>query len=200
MKLLLKKFSLVVLLSMPALSINAAAGGNNTVLTQAAVTTCTASNSKCNASIGGKNVLNAVGDVMKIQFTQAEVKDLGIITEEKTLTLDLPRKKDEKKFYSFTPTSGESQDMKINVAFVNMPLLAGTRLGSMFAGKNLIVVYRQFANEKSTQWVEIGEISSQEEMAFVNFTLMPDGVAKADNPMNPGEKVLFNVGKMDLKA
>ena len=138
MKLLLQRVLSVAFLLVPALSLNAAAGQNNSVITQAAVATCTAAKSTCSAEISGKNVLNAVGDVMKIEFTESEVKDLGTISEEKTLEkLELPIKPGEKKFYSFTPTSGESAGQKIDIAFVNMVLNPGTRLRRKFSGQTL---------------------------------------------------------------
>ncbi|MBA3751229.1 hypothetical protein H0X06_00290 [Candidatus Dependentiae bacterium] len=170
----------------------ASAGGDigSEISPKTAVATCTQRNSKCAATV------NAIGDVVTLDVKTLPAKDLGTITDEKKVTLELPKGKNERKLYSLTPTSGESKYTKIFVLFDNKEQPTGTRLN----GQTVIMAYRQFEKEKSNQWVEVGRISSNVPLESAEVTLMPDGVAKVANPMKPTESILFNVGKKDFKS
>ncbi|MBA3751228.1 hypothetical protein H0X06_00285 [Candidatus Dependentiae bacterium] len=192
MKHLSVKFFSLMLLSTAFVSVKGAAtaGGNikSEISPKTAVATCTQRDSKCAATV------NAIGDVVTLDVSSMQAKDLGIIQDENKVTLELPKEKNEKKLYSLTPTTGESKDKKIFVLFDNKEQPTGTRLH----GQTVIMAYRQFEGEKSNQWVEVGRISSNVALDTAEVTLMPDGVAKVANPMKPAESILFNVGKKDF--
>jgi hypothetical protein len=154
------------------------------------VATCTQKDSKCAVTI------NAVGDVVKLDVKTATATDLGTISAETKKTINLPKEGGSNTLYSLTPTEGESKGKKIYVVFENKVQPKGSRL----FGQTVIMAYRQFEGEKSNQWVEVGRITSNVPLESADVTLMPDGVAKVANPMNPEETIIFNVGKKDFKA
>ncbi len=190
MKLLLSKLFSVMLLSAAGMSLYAAAGRDIKTDTKIGASTCTQKDSKCAVTI------NAVGDVVTLDVKTTAAKDLGTINDETKVTLDLPKEAGSTKLYSLTPTTGESKDTKIYIAFVNRVQPKGSRL----FGQTVIMAYRQFEGEKSNQWVEVGRISSNVPLESAEVTLMADGVAKAADPMNPSETIIFNVGKKNFKA
>ena len=172
-----------------AFSINAAGRDVNTKI-NTAVATCTQRGSTCTAKA------NAVGDVVEFDVNTATAKDLGTIKDETKVDIDLPKNVGEKLLYSLTPTTGESKDTQVYLLFVNKEQPAGTRL----AGKSVVIVYRQFAGEKTNKWVEVGIVSNDKPLSLAEATLMPDGVAKVPNPKNPTEPVIFNLGKKNFNA
>ncbi|MBA3751227.1 hypothetical protein H0X06_00280 [Candidatus Dependentiae bacterium] len=188
----MKRFSTnffsLMLLSTAFLAVHATEGKNIKnidVRDKAQVSTCTQGGPKCKVTV------NAIGDVITLDVSSMQAQDLGTIQDEKKVTLELPKGKNERKLYSLTPTTGESKGTKVFVLFDNKEQPTGTRLH----GQTVIMAYRQFEGEKSNQWVEVGRISSKVALESAEVTLMPDGVAKVANPKNPTEIILFNVGK-----
>jgi hypothetical protein len=192
MKVLVSRFFSVALLSAAALSLHATAGRDirTDVSPKTGVATCTQKDSKCAVTI------NAVGDVVKLDVKTASATDLGTISAETKKTIALPKEGGSNTLYALTPTAGESKGKKIYVVFENKVQPKGSRL----FGQTVIMAYRQFEGEKSNQWVEVGRITSNVPLESADVTLMPDGVAKVANPMNPEETIIFNVGKKDFKA
>ncbi len=190
MKFLVTSFFQLMIALGTAVGLYAAAGRDIVTAPKTGVSTCTQKGSKCEVTI------NAVGDVVTLDVKTATAKDLGTISDEAKVTVELPKEGGTTKLYSLTPTAGESKDTKIYVLFKNNVQPKGSRL----FGQTVIMAYRQFEGEKSNQWVEVGRITSNVPLESAELTLTADGVAKAPNPSNPSETLIFNVGKKNFNV
>ena len=155
-----------------------------------AVANCGAETIKCEA------VVNAIGDQVEIDVSKYSVIDLGTITTEKTVDILLPKSVGMQTVYSLTPTTGESKGAKIFIVFDNLKQRPGTRL----FGKTLVKIYRRFATEPKTSWIEVGSIVvNQKELPkpTTQVTLKPDGTATWIDPVTK-EPTVFLVSKKNL--
>ncbi len=158
-----------------------------------AVVSCGAETVECTA------VVNAIGDPIEIDVSKYKVDDLGTITQEKQekkVTVTLPVEPGSQTVYSLTPSIGESKDKKIFIVFDNIKHRPGTRL----FGKTQVKIYRRFADEKATQWIEAGKIEVHEKQLpypETPITVKPDGTAVWVNPKT-NEPTVFQIGKKDL--
>ncbi len=119
--------------------------------------------------------MNAVGDRLKWDTTDATKQDLGEIKEKSTALISFPMK-NSKIIYSFTLTAGPLEDMNIEALFVTLDLnnlqadLHGNVTNEAMTGmKNfpgsdvMIKVYRRLEGEQL--WTEMG----------ASFGVMPTG-------------------------
>lgn len=164
---------------------------------QLGVTTCTGGGSNCSVTI------NAMGDTIELDVTKLPVKELGTISQDKVIKLALPQEENERVVYSYIPSEGELSGKKIYLTLENRPQAPGTRL----AGKTVIKLYRQIEGDKVTQWIDVGEITSQAKEGLpVNelpFMFKAGGNIETENPSKKApdgsfEKVTFVLGKRNV--
>ncbi len=153
-------------------------------------------NSQCEQTV----VLNAIGETMTLTIPSNQITSLGLITQEKKVTLTLPKEPGTQTAYSFTPTTGESKGQLVTIAFDNKRQRPGTRL----AGKTLMRIYRRFASDPAGTWVEIGKMTYagllHKELAGdfkADITLKTDGTGVYMDPVK-NKPVLFLAGTKDL--
>jgi hypothetical protein len=160
--------------------------GQTTIDIKAKVAVATCLRGNCPVTI------NAVGDKVHIDLSKYKITDLGTLTAEKEVTLDLPTVPGEMKIYSFTPSEGDLAGTKVHVAFDNQQARAGSR----FSGLNIVKVHRHAEGEK--EWTEAGSFSGKDQPSTWVFTAYPNGDFKTFSPEGKKE-VTFELGAGELK-
>lgn len=152
------------------------------------VTTCVGAQASCGTTI------NAVGENVTIDVSKYEVTSLGKVDQEIIKSLDMPIKQGTMKIYSFTPTQGELANKLIYVVFDNI----APRAGSLAAlKKNTIKVYRRTQDEPNNQWVEVSEITTNQPVDKLPFSIEPSGVWSVyDNIAK--KTIAIDLGKKDI--
>lgn len=154
-----------------------------------AILICGDQNIQCTVAI-----LGAVGDPINIDVSKYKVTDLGKISSEKEVTVELPKDVGTQTVYSFTPTTGESKDRLIYFVFDNIKHRPGSRL----FGTINIRMGRRFADEDPKKWVEVGNILAPKlETTKAVITIKPDGTAVWIDPNK--EPRVFQIGKKNLR-
>lgn len=107
--------------------------------------------------IGG--LLNAVGDVVVIDLSKLPVKELGRITETKTVDIKMPADEG-KEVLSFIPTvndnKGQLAGKKIWLAIYNQKQRPGSRL----ADRSVFIFYRHVEGEPKDSWTELARLTT----------------------------------------
>lgn len=157
-----------------------------------------------NCGAGGvcDQVVNAIGEPIKLNIPEYKIESLGTISSESKVEVTLPKEPGTQTAYSFTPTTGESKGQVVMIVFDNIRQKPGTRL----FGKSLIRIYRRFTTDLRSTWYELGKIEyagllnkEVEGNLTANITLKTDGTGVYSDPAT-NKPIIFLAGTKDLSA
>jgi hypothetical protein len=184
-----------IVLTLLALPCSVGANSNSEDYSKTAVLNCGA---------GGvcDQVVNAIGDQIKLNIPDHKIISLGTISSEKKVEITLPKDPGMQIAYSFTPTTGESKGQVVMILFDNIQQKPGTRL----FGKSVIKVYRRFTSDPRSTWYELGRIQyngllNKEVLGkfIAQITLKTDGTGVYSDPAT-NKPIVFLAGTKDLSA
>lgn len=170
-------FKLLALASAALIGSSASAVFDINMKITAAVQTCVGGE-----KIECKQVVNAIGQVVKMPLKDLKIQDLDLSKGQQDLSL--PVVPGARTAYSFVPKEGELAGKTVVLAFDNVAQRPGTK----DYGKMVVKMYRHAKGvDAQDEWTEVGDISI-EKLSWP-FTMKQDGTFMSqDKPFFLGQK------------